>query len=142
MRRAAVSFSQIGLLYSQILLLLVFGGLLVFHYAWGHDQPPHGLYVLTYFPESHFFKHIPCEQAWVVRLESSKVWSLNSATIAPDDLPSTLRPQIGGRTGCIVFFDAEPNVDYADAIHAIELIEQTPGRVVLLTPQTKQVRIP
>lgn len=140
--RRALSFSQIGLLYSQILLVLAFGGLLVSHYSWGHERPPHGLYVLTYFPESRFFKRVPCAQAWVVRVESSNVWYLNSAMIVPNDLPSTLRSQIGSRTGCIVYFDAEPDVDYADAIRAIDLIEQTSGKVVLLTPQTKRVHIP
>lgn len=140
--RRAFSFSQIGLLYSQTLLLLVFGGLLVFHYSWVHGHPPQGLYVLTYFPESYFFKHIPCAQAWVVRVGSNTVWYLNSAIIVPNDLSNTLRSQIGARTGCIVYFDVEPDVDYADAIRAIDLIEQTPGKVVLLTPQTKRVHIP
>jgi hypothetical protein len=134
-------FSQVGLLYSQILLLLVICGVFVFHYAWGYDHRSHGLFVLTYFPESSFFKHIPCAQAWVVRVESSKVWYLNSARIEPDDLPDTLRAQIGTRTSCIVFFDAQPDVPYADAIRAIDLIDQSPGRVVLLTPQTKRNRI-
>jgi hypothetical protein len=135
-------FSQVGLLYSQILLLLVICGVLVFHYAWGYDHRSRGLFVLTYFPESSFFKHTPCAQAWVVRVESSKVWYLSSARIEPDDLPDALRAQIGTRTSCIVFFDAEPDVPYAEAIRAIDLIEQSPGRVVLLTPQTKLLRVP
>ncbi|HKW36135.1 MAG TPA: hypothetical protein VJN92_24245 [Candidatus Acidoferrum sp.] len=134
-------FSQVGLLYSQILLLLGIWGVLIFHYALGYHRS-HGLFVLTYFPESSFFKHIPCAQAWVVRVESSKAWYLNSARIGPDDLPDTLRAQIGTRTSCIVFFDAEPEVPYADAIRAIDLIEQSTDRVVLLTPHTKRVHIP
>ena len=78
----------------------------------------------------------------MVRVESSDKWYLNSARIAPDDLPDTLRAQIGTRTSCIVFFDAEPDVPYANAIRAIDLIELSPRRVVLLTPQTKRVLIP
>ena len=129
-------FSQVGLLYSQILLLLVICGVLVFHYAWGYDHRSRGLFVLTYFPGSSFFKRNPCSQAWVVRVESSEVWYLNSARIEPDDLPDALRAQIGTRTSCIVLFDAKPDVPFAEAIHAIDLIEQSPGRVVVLTPQT------
>ena len=135
-------FSQVALLYSQILLLLVICGVLVFHFAWGYDHRSQGLFVLTYLPESSLFKNPPCAQTWVVRVESSKLWYLNSARIEPNELPDTLRSQIGTRTSCIVFFDAEPDVPYADAIHAIDLIERSPGRVVLLTPQTKRVRIP
>ena len=134
-------FSEIALRYSQILLLTVIPGVLVFHYAWAHDRS-YGLFVLTYFPESSFFRHFPCVQAWVVRVESNNKWYLNSQRIEPDDLPETLRAQISGRTSCIVFFDANSDVPYAEAIHAIDLIEQSSGRVVLLTPETKRVHIP
>jgi len=134
-------FSQIALLYSQILLLTVIAGVLVFHYGYGRDDRSYGLFVLTYFPESWFFRHIPC-QAWVVRVESNEEWFLNSKRIEPDDLPETLQAQIGGRKSCIVFFDAKSDVPYAEAIQAIDLIEQTLGRVVLLTPETKRVHIP
>ena len=63
-------------------------------------------------------------------MESNEEWYLNSIRIEPDDLPEALRAQIGGRTSCIVFFDAKSDVTYAEAIHAIDL-------VVLLTPETK-----
>jgi hypothetical protein len=134
-------FSQVALLYSQILLLMALPGVLVFHYAWAHDNSV-GLFVLTYFPESSFFRHVPCTQAWVVRVESNEEWYLNSKRVEPDDLPEALRAQIAGGTNCIVFFDAKSDLPYAEAIHAIDLIEQSPGRVVLLTPETKKVHIP
>jgi len=41
-----------------------------------------------------------------------------------------------------VFFEANFDVPYANAIHAIDLIEQSPGRVVLRTPKTKKVHVP
>ena len=141
-RPPGISFSpQIALLYSQILLVMLIPGVLVFHYAW-EDNHSYGLFVLTYFPESSFFRHVPCAQAWVVRVESNEEWYLNSKRIEPDDLPEALRAQIGGRTSCIVFFDAKSDLPYAEAIHAIGLIEESPGRVVLLTPETKRVHIP
>jgi hypothetical protein len=115
-------------------------GILVFHYAW-NDHRSYGLFVLTYSPESSFFRHLPCAQSWAVRLESNGEWYLNSKKIEPDRLPEALRTQIGARTSCIVFFDAKSDVPYAQAIHAIDLIEQSAGRVVLLTPETKRVHI-
>jgi biopolymer transport protein ExbD len=75
-------------------------------------------------------------------VESSNEWYLNSTRIEPDNLPDALGAQIGARTSCIVFFDAQPDVPYSEAIHAIDLIERTSGRVVLLTPETKRTRIP
>ena len=155
MRRAKTApwipfFFQIGALYSQILLLLVIPGILVFHFAWGFDHRSQGFFVLTYFPESSFVRHNPCvprpwevhlESAWLVRMESNEEWYLNSKRIEPNALPDALRVQMGTRTGCFVLFDANPDVPYAEAIHAIDLIEQSPGRVVLLTPETKRIRI-
>src|SRR5882762_6593630 len=110
---------QIALLYSQILLALLIPGILVFHYAWG-DHRSCGLFVLAYSPESSFFKRVTCAQAWVVRLESNRQWYLNSKQIEPDHLPEALSTQIGARTNCTVFFDAESDVSYAEAIHAID----------------------
>jgi biopolymer transport protein ExbD len=88
------------------------------------------------------FTHMPCAQALVVRVESDEAWYLNSKRIEPDDFAEALRAQMGASRNCIVFFDAEPDVDYAVAIHAIDLIEQSQGTVVLLTPETKPLRIP
>ncbi len=140
-RTRLVSFSlQIALLYSQVLLLMLIPGILVFHYAW-NDGRSYGLFVLAYFPESSFFRRNPCGQAWVVRVQSNGEWYLNSKRIEPDRLPEALRTQIGPRTSCIVFFDAESDVPYAQAIHVIDLIEQSAGRVVLLTPETKRSHI-
>jgi hypothetical protein len=134
-------FSQFALLYSEILLLVVIPGVLVFHYAWAHGRS-YGLFVLTYSRESSFFRHLPCAEAWLVQVESNKKWYLNSQRIEPDDLPKILRAQISGRTSSIVFFDANSDVPYAEAIHAMDLIEQSSGKVVLLTPETKRVHIP
>ena len=93
-----ISFlSQTALLYSQLLLLTVILGVLTFHYAWGQHHRSYGLFVLTYFPESSFFRHMPC-QGWVVRVESNEKWYLNSKRIEPDDLLEALRVQLGRRT--------------------------------------------
>jgi hypothetical protein len=134
-------FSRISLLYSQVLLLAGIGAVLVL-VAWGNARRSQGLLVLTYFPESPMFTHMPCAQALVVRVESDEAWYLNSKRIEPDDFAEALRAQMGASRNCIVFFDAEPDVDYAVAIHAIDLIEQSQGTVVLLTPETKPLRIP
>jgi class 3 adenylate cyclase len=64
------------------------------------------------------------------------------AAIVAAHLEEAATRQIGTGTSCMVFFDAEPDVPYADAIRAIDLIERSPSRVVLLTPQTKRVLIP
>jgi hypothetical protein len=135
-------FSQIRLLYSQILLLVGISGVLVFHFAWGYDHRSFGLFVGTTVASSSPLKSNSCDQSWVVRVESSEKWYLNSERIVLYDLPGLLRQQIGKRTGCTVFFNAKSDVAYAQAIHAIELIEQASDRVVLLTLGTKGIHTP
>ncbi len=138
-------FSQFGILYAYILLLIILPAVLVFGYAWGFGHRSYGLFALTYFPESRMtsrLKQDPCQLKWVVRVESNEIWFLNSDRIAPADLPFKLRERVGERTGCLVLFDANPDVPFDAAICAIDMIEQTSAKVVLLTPQTKKVAIP
>ncbi len=139
------SLFRLGLLYSYILLPVIPPAILVFGYAWGYDHHSYGLFVLTYFPESWMtsrLKQIPCELAWVVRVESDKEWYLDSERIAPAELPARLRERMGERKGCMLVFDANPDIPFAEAVKAIEVIQQAGGRVVLLTPQTKKAPIP
>src|SRR6266850_266319 len=102
-RPAWISLSpRIGVLYSQILLLLAIMGALVFHFAWqAGNEHRQGLFVLTYFPEPWQFSRIQRHE-WVVRVQSSNVWYLNSAKIEPTDLPNVLRAQIGTREDRII----------------------------------------
>jgi hypothetical protein len=130
---------QVGLLYSQLLLLAAFGGLIAYGFAWGPEHPARGLYVLC-VPKSWLFTHNPCERSWTVSVKSNGTWYLDSLQIAPDQLPMVLRSQMGNKKTCVVFFEADPDVPYADAIRAIDLIEQISGRVALSTPQAKNFR--
>jgi hypothetical protein len=74
--------------------------------------------------------------------ESNEEWYLNSKRIEQTTYQRHCgRKSVEGQTvSC--FFDAKSDLPYAEAIHAIDLIEQSPGRVVLLTPETKKVHIP
>jgi hypothetical protein len=128
--------SQIGLLYSSILLLLIVPATLVFAYAWGLAQPRYGLYVLTDL--SPIMKSHSCGEAWVVRIDKKEKWYLNKTKTAPAELPGLLRRQLVGETKCAVYLDVDPSLDYEVAIHAIDAIQSTQVKaVVLLTPGTK-----
>jgi hypothetical protein len=138
-------WTAIEVLFAQILLLIILPAAVVFGYSWGYGHHSYGLFVLNYFSESWMtsrLKEDPCQLAWVVRVESNDDWYLNSERITPVDLSTRLRLRMGERNGCMLLFDANPDVSFADAIHAIELIEQTGGRVALLTPHTKKSHIP
>jgi hypothetical protein len=49
-----------------------------------------------------------------------------------------LRDQLRQSTDCVVYLDVDPALNYEVAVHAIDSIQLTqPKAVVLLTPQTK-----
>jgi hypothetical protein len=133
--------STIGLIYSQILLLLVIPGVLVFHYAWGYGRPHYGLYVLTDL--SPIMKNLSCGTNWVVRVDERENWYLNSTKTTAEELPAMLRHQLGqSTTDCAVYLDVDPSLNYEVAVHAIDSIQTTESRaVVLLTPQTKSYSV-
>jgi Biopolymer transport protein ExbD/TolR len=133
-------FSQIGLLYSQILLLLVLAGILVFHFAWKNDHRSHGLFVAAGL--SPMTKKLTCGEVWVVRIDAGENWYLNSTKISHKKLADVLSQQLGGKTNCAVYLDVDPSLSYGVAIEAISTIQKTQAVVVvLLTPGTKKASV-
>jgi len=132
-------FSQIGLLYSQILLLGI-SGVLVFHFAWGYDHPSQGLFVVVGL--SPMMKTRTCGETWVVRIDARENWYLNSTKTSQKELADMLSQQLGPQTNCAVYLEADPSLPYAVAIEAIATIQKTRAKVVvLLTPKTKKVSV-
>jgi len=131
-------FSQIGLLYSYILFLVILPATLIFGYAWGYGQPRYGLYVLTDL--SPMMKSRSCGEAWVVRVDKKESWYLNTTKTSSQELPGLLHQQLGGETQCAVYLDVDPSLNYDIAIRAVDAIQTTQAKaVVLLTPQTKKL---
>jgi biopolymer transport protein ExbD len=103
--------------------------------AWGHGRSYYGLYVLTDL--SPMLRSRSCGESWVVRIDKRENWFLNSTKTSPQELAGLMRQQLGQNTNCAVYLDADPSVNYELAVHAIELIQSTKAKaVVLLTPKT------
>ncbi|SRR6266571_1546625 len=135
-------FPSVGLHYAQVLLPLIAPAFLVFIYAWGYDQRTVGLFLHLLRADSSWGRNSSCVEAWVVRIDSQENWHLNLNKLAPTELPTLVRQQLGLCTDCVVFLDVAPEVPYAVAIHAIELGQETQANVVLLTPETKKMHVP
>jgi biopolymer transport protein ExbD len=80
---------------------------------------------------------------WVVRVDERENWYLNSTKTTAEELPAMLRHQLGqSTTDCAVYLDVAPSLNYGVAVHAIDSIQTTESRaVVLLTPQTKSYSV-
>jgi hypothetical protein len=134
-------FSLIALLYSQILVLLVIPGIVVFHYAWRYDHRSWGLYVAVGL--SPKLKSLMCGESWTVRIDARENWFLNSTKTSQNELAGVLSQRLGDKMNCAIYLDVDPSLPYAVAIEAISTIQKTRANVVvLLTPKTKKVSLP
>src|SRR5215469_9438940 len=104
-------FFQIGLLYSQILLLLLLGGILVFHFAWGYEHRSRGLLVIVGL--TPMMKSLTCAETWTVRIDTRENWYLNSTKTSQKELAGVLNQRLGGKTNCAVYLDLDASLSYA-----------------------------
>lgn len=135
-------FPSFGLLYSLILLLLIPAGILVFAHAWGLDRHSLGLFVKLITTDSLRRQTAPYSETVFLSVDAKEQWNLNGKRMIPSEIPAALSKMSGGRTNCIVFLDVHQDLSYAVAIHAIDLIEGTGFKLVLLTPGTEKMQIP
>ena len=130
-------FPQIALLYSQILVLMVIPGVVVFHYAWGFDHRSQGLYVAVGL--SPMLKNLMCGESWTVRIDARENWYLNATKTSQNELAGVLSQRLRDKTNCAVYLDVDPALPYAVATEAISNIQKTRANVVvLLTPKTRK----
>src|SRR5262249_52224964 len=127
-----------GVLYSQISLLFLICGLSLFGSTWASYQPSTGLFVVAHL--SSEMKSRTCAEIWVVRIDKQGTWYLNSARTSPQELVGSLRRQLAGQTNCAVYLDVDPSLNYEAAVHAIDAVQATQAKfVVLSTPQRTQL---
>src|SRR5215470_17180812 len=134
--------SAIGLLYALPLLLLIVPGVMIFEQAWGYDHHWVGFFVNVLTVDSLRKQTGPYSETVFLSVDGKEQWNLNGKSITPNEIPAALKALRGDRSNCFVFLDVDPNLPYAVAIHAIDLIEGTGFEVILQTPGTKKMRIP
>jgi len=129
----------VGLLYAQFSLIIVTIGFLVFGLGWGYYRHSVGLFIVS-DDLSPIMKSRSCGDAWIVHVDKKEKWYLNSTKTTPQELAGLLRQQLGDQTNCAVYLDVAPSLTYQVAIHAIDEIQTTQAKVVvLLMPKTKGV---
>lgn len=126
----------VGLVYSQIYLIIMIVLIVFFGSTWSFYHFSVGLFVLSGL--SPAVKSRSCGEAWIVRVDKKENWYLNSTKTSPQELAELLRQQLGGQTNCAIYLDVDPSLTYEVAIYAIGEIQTTQAKaVVLLTPRTK-----
>ncbi len=138
-----IRFSQppsFGLVYSLVLGTVLMPSFLIFYYIWGYDQHSKGI-------EVHLVSLGPLRTPpdvgltpVVVRIEyrgdhPQPGLHLNSKPIPLDGLSASLKTQLKTRSEWVVYVEADSNVDWADAMNAIDIIRESGAKIVLLTTE-------
>jgi hypothetical protein len=127
-----------GLLHAQILLLLIFPIILVYHCVWRGEHSSVGLWVLTGLTPRE--KSFTCGQEFVVRIDAHENWHLSSRQISPEEMPGLLTERLGQRKNCVVYLVVDPGVPYGVPVQAIDSINSTRAKaVVLVTSANKKL---
>lgn len=127
-----------GLLYSVILLLLVPVSALVNAYI---SDRRFGFFVRLLTVDSLRKQSEPYSETIFLSVDANQRWTLNGKKISPGEVPGVLRDLRGGLNNCVVFLDVDKDLPYSVAIQAIDSVEGTGFKVILLTPGTKRMYI-
>ena len=74
-------------------------------------------------------------------MDGKQRWRLKGKKISPSEVSSVLSDLGGGGSNCVVFLDVDKDLPYSVAIQAIDSVEGTGFKVVLLTPGTERMYI-
>ena len=112
---------------------------LIFFYAWGYDHRSVGIQVRLVRPGMLRATH-DFTAPLVVRLTNGDAGSpphvyLNSKPVAREDLAPLLKSELKSRAEWFVYIEADPDVEWGDAVNVMDIVRGTGAQVVLQTIQ-------
>jgi biopolymer transport protein ExbD len=79
----------------------------------------------------------PWLETLLVSMDARGRLYFNSKEITSKDLPQALNTWFRQHSSSVVYFEADPNIIFAQAARVMNTIERSGGKVVLLTPKTR-----
>lgn len=135
-------FPSFGLVYSHILLLLIPAGVLVYAHAWGLDRVSFGFFVQLLTVDSLRNQNEPYSEVIFLSVDAKEQWMLNGVRTPVDEMSAKLTGMKGDCKNCVVFLDVNKDLPYSVAVQAVDSVQRTGFKVVLLTPGTKALCVP
>jgi biopolymer transport protein ExbD len=129
-----------GLVYSVILAVALIPTFLIFLYAWDYDHRSVGI-------EFHLLKPGPLKAAAdsrtsppMVRVENASTGSsprlyLNRKAIGWEALGPALKGELKSRPDWVVYFEADSDVNWVDAVNTMDIIRGVGAKVILVTTE-------
>jgi len=123
-----------GLLFAIVLLLI---SCWVFFMDTILHTSPTGFWVSVPGQSPAATAQVPLEGKIVFRIDAQNHWYLNSKEISPAELPGALKKALAQRPDWVVYFEASRQIDYKDAVSAMNAIRNAHAQIVLITPRMK-----
>jgi hypothetical protein len=124
-----------GLFFSTVFGPIIFVCLLYGMYG---PREYKGLYVSWRNREAVVWEKSPWSATVAVYVRPPARFFVNSEEVNRNDLRSKLMGRLERRAGWSVYFEAEPDTLYMDAIYAIETIQACGGKVIWITPKMRE----
>ena len=129
-----------GLLYSVMVGTVLMPTFLIYIHIWGLDRRSVGIDVRLVRPGPLRATDDFITPALVVCITSAGAGSspqvyLNSRPVAWEDLAPSLKSELKFRAEWFVYVEADSDLEWGDAVNAMDIIRGAGGQVVLLTTQ-------
>ena len=121
-----------GLLWNSVVMVLM-----VLYMA--NDRlTSQGMTVSWRMPRSMAAVASPWPDALEIYVRSPARFFVNREEVKRDELRSKLREQLGHRVEWTVYVEADPDVNFGDVAHAMDVIRSCGGKVSWITPRMRQ----
>ena len=112
--------------------------ILIFTYMIFGPFPSQGLFVSWKNREAVVWEKSPWPDTLAVYVRAPARFFLNGHEVSRTDLPAKLTEQLSRRAEWTVYFEAESDVSYGEAIYAIATIQACGAKLIWITPRTRE----
>jgi biopolymer transport protein ExbD len=116
-----------AVLWILIFIFMVYGPL-----------PSKGLFVSWRKPGAVVWEKSPWPDTLEVYIRTPARFFVNSEEVDRNDLPSKLTEQLGRRAEWSVYFEADADTPYMDAVYAIDVIQGCGAKLIWVTPKMRE----
>lgn len=125
-------FPNFGLVYGFILWVLIFVFMIL------QPRTPTGLSVDFMRERTVIVENNPWAETMAVYVDAKRGFFLNGKHVAREELRSKLEEELLRRGVWVVYFEADDNCLYMDAVYAMDTIQGLGAKAIWITPKTRE----
>jgi len=125
-------FPNFGLVYVFVLWVLIFIFMIM------QPRTPTGLHVDFMRERTVIVEKNPWSETMAVYVDGKRNFFVNGKPIAREELRSKLQEELLRRGVGVVYFEADVNCLYMDAVYAMDTIQGLGAKLIWITPKTRE----